>query len=440
VSTALALPPRWRDAVHAAARPLPRGRVEQVVGLHIEVAGVDAAIGDLVVVEVGGGDVACEVIALRGEQLVCMPFGDLHGVRAGAPVTPTGSPHRIGVGRALLGRVIDGLGRPIDGRPLPAGLTPCVVAGSAPNPLERVPVTQQLSLGVAALDTLVPCGRGQRLGIFAGSGVGKSSLLSMMIRGTDADVSVLALVGERGREVQEFIERDLGPEGLARSVVVVATSDEPALVRLRAALTATRIAEFFRDEGADVLLLMDSVTRFCMAQREVGLSAGEPPATRGYPPSTFALLARLLERAGSTRRGSITGLYTVLVDGDDMNEPVADAARGILDGHVVLSRRLAQAGHFPTIDVLDSVSRVVGAITSPEQRAAAVALRQLLAAHRDARDLIDIGAYVPGSNPVVDRAVALEPSINAFLRQDIGTVVPAWQSWQALGSVLRGGA
>lgn len=428
----------WRGAVVAAAQPVRRGRVVRVVGLHVEVAGIDAAIGDLLHVTVGAGHVACEVIALHDDQLVCMPFGDLHGVKVGAPVASTGGPHRIGVGTSLLGRVIDGLGRPLDGRPLPAGLTPCIVAGSSPNPLHRAPVDEQLSLGVSALDTLIPCGRGQRMGIFAGSGVGKSSLLSMMIRGTDADVSVLALVGERGREVQEFIARDLGPEGLARSVVVVATSDEPALVRLRAALTATRIAEFFRDEGADVLMLMDSVTRFCMAQREVGLSAGEPPATRGYPPSTFSLLAKLLERAGNSDRGSITGLYTVLVDGDDMNEPVADAARGILDGHIVLSRRLAQAGHFPTIDVLDSVSRVFGAITTPEQRGAAIALRQLLAAHRDAKDLIEIGAYVPGSNPVVDRAISLEPMVNGFLRQDIGTVVPAAQSWARLAGIVGG--
>jgi flagellum-specific ATP synthase len=429
----------WRDAVRDAAEPVRRGRVVRVVGLHVEVAGIDAAIGDLVHVRAESGDVACEVIALHDTSLVCMPFGELRGVRVGAPVGTTGAPHRIGVGMGLLGRVIDGLGRPIDGRPLPAGLEPCVVAGSAPNPLQRTPVREQLSLGVSALDTLVPCGRGQRMGIFAGSGVGKSSLLSMMIRGTDADISVLALVGERGREVQEFIERDLGPEGLARSVVVVATSDEPALLRLRAALTATRIAEFFRDQSRNVLLLMDSLTRFCMAQREVGLSAGEPPATRGYPPSTFANLAKLLERAGNSSTGSITGLYTVLVDGDDMNEPVADAARGILDGHIVLSRRLAQAGHFPTIEVLDSVSRVSGSITDAQQRANATSLRRLLAAHRDARDLIDIGAYAPGSNRLVDTAVALEPQINALLRQDIHRVIPSTDSWSVLNGLVGGG-
>jgi flagellum-specific ATP synthase len=338
----------------------------------------------------------------------------------------------INVGRGLLGRVLDGLGRPLDGRPLPAGLTPVTVDGSAPHPLQRARIDTALPLGIRALDTLVPCGRGQRLGIFAGSGVGKSSLLSMVARGTEADISVLALVGERGREVREFIEHDLGPEGLARSVVVVATSDEAPLVRLRAAFTATRIAESFRDEGADVVLMMDSLTRFAMAQREVGLSAGEPPATRGYPPSVFTLLPRLLERAGAGATGSITGLYTVLVEGDDMQDPIGDAARSILDGHVVLSRKLATAGHFPTVDVLESISRVVPSITSPAQRRAATELRRLMAAHRDARDLIEIGAYVPGTNPLVDRAVALSEPIRAFLTQDIDEVSDAAAAWAAL--------
>jgi flagellum-specific ATP synthase len=287
------------------------------------------------------------------------------------------------------------------------------------------------------MDTLIPCGRGQRLGIFAGSGVGKSSLLSMIARGTEAQVSVLALVGERGREVREFLERDLGPEGLARSVVVVATSDQPALVRLRAAFTATRIAEWFRDQGMDVVLMMDSLTRFAMAQREVGLSAGEPPATRGYPPSVFSLLPRLLERAGAAECGSITGLYTVLVDGDDMDEPIADCARSILDGHVVLSRRLASAGHFPTIEVLDSISRVAGAVTSPDQKAAAVGLRRLLAAEREVKDLVEIGAYVPGTNADADRALALSADIRAFLCQDMDEVAPAADSWARLSEIIR---
>jgi flagellum-specific ATP synthase len=313
------------------------------------------------------------------------------------------------------------------------------VDAPAPPALDRRRVLEPLPLGVRVLDTMLSCGRGQRLGIFAGSGVGKSSLLSMITRGTEAEITVVALVGERGREVREFLENDLGAEGLARSVVVVATSDQPPLVRLRAAFVATRIAEWYRDQGKDVLLLMDSVTRVAMAQREVGLSVGEPPATRGYPPSVFALLPRLLERAGPGRTGSITGLYTVLVEGDDHNEPIADAARSILDGHVVLDRRLATAGHFPSIDVLESVSRVAGTVTTAEQRAAARRLRRLLAAHRDVRELVEIGAYVPGTNPDADTARALWPQIEAFLTQDLDTTCPAADAWSALDALLQNG-
>jgi flagellum-specific ATP synthase len=293
---------------------------------------------------------------------------------------------------------------------------------------------------VRALDTLVPCGRGQRLGIFAGSGVGKSSLLSMIARGTAAEISVIALVGERGREVREFLENDLGPEGLARSVVVVATGDEPPAVRMRAAFVATRIAEWFRDTGADVLLMMDSVTRVALAQREIGLSAGEPPATRGYPPSTFAMLPRLLERAGPGQHGTITGIYTVLVEGDDHNEPIGDTARSILDGHVVLDRKLATAGHFPSIDVLESLSRVAPAVTTPEQRASATELRRLLAARRDAKELIEIGAYVPGTNPEVDRATALAPAVDGFLQQAMDDQSTAAAAWDHLAAVLGSAA
>ena len=428
-------------AVLEAARPRVTGRVARVLGLNLEVAGIDAAIGDAVIVEaIGQPDdvLLAEVVALREDGAVCMPFGDLRGVRAGAPVEATGRPPTINVGAGLLGRVLDGLGRPIDGGPPLRSVHEVTVEGLPPHPLRRSRVERQLSLGVRALDTMVPCGAGQRLGIFAGSGVGKSSLLSMIARGTSADVSVLALVGERGREVREFIEGDLGDEGLARSVVVVSTSDEPALVRLRAAFTATRVAEWFRDQGRDVVLMMDSLTRFAMAQREVGLSAGEPPATRGYPPSVFSLLPRLLERAGQAEVGSITGLYTVLVEGDDMNEPIADAARSILDGHVVLSRRLATAAHFPSIDVLESISRVSGAVTGPEQQQAATELRTLLAAYRDAKDLVEIGAYVPGTNPTVDRAIALKDAADGFLKQGIHDVAPAEQSW-ALLQMLMGG-
>jgi flagellum-specific ATP synthase len=426
---------RMRAALEAA-RPRRSGRVDRVVGTHIEAAGLDAAIGDSVMIETPDALVGGEVIALAGDRTVCMPFGELRGLRAGAAVWAPGGPPTIEVGPALVGRVLDGLGQPLDGRPLAGERQRVTVEGTPPHPLRRAHVDQPLPLGVRVLDTLVPCGRGQRIGIFAGSGVGKSSLLSMIARGTDAPVCVLALIGERGREVREFLDRDLGPEGLARSVVVVATSDQPALVRLRAAFTATRIAESFRDQGADVVLMMDSLTRFAMAQREVGLSAGEPPATRGYPPSVFSLLPRLLERAGAAEVGSITGIYTVLVDGDDMDEPVADATRSILDGHVVLSRRLATAGHFPTVEALESVSRVVGAITTPEQRAASVALRQLMAAARDVKDLVEIGAYVPGTNPLADRALALADPIRAFLTQRIDEPAPAAASWAALAALV----
>ena len=427
------------DTVLEAARPRVTGKVVRVVGLNLEVAGVDAAIGDAVVVDAPGpvGDVLlAEVVALRDDGAICMPFGDLRGVRAGATVESTGKPPTIRVGPGLLGRVVDGLGRPIDGGPPLRDVIEVTVDGTPPHPLRRARVERQLGLGVRALDAMVPCGAGQRLGIFAGSGVGKSSILSMIARGTSADVSVLALVGERGREVREFIEGDLGPDGLARSVVVVSTSDEPALVRLRAAFTATRIAESFRDDGRDVVLMMDSLTRFAMAQREVGLSAGEPPATRGYPPSVFSLLPRLLERAGQAEVGSITGLYTVLVEGDDMNEPIADAARSILDGHVVLSRRLATAGHFPSIDVLESISRVASAIVEPESKQDANRLRRMLAAYRSVRELVEIGAYVSGADPDADAALALLPQINEFLRQDMDDTTDAAHTWTALRELV----
>jgi flagellum-specific ATP synthase len=421
-----------------AAAPTCFGRVRGVVGLSFEVAGIEAAVGDAVQVRSSAGSLLGEVVALTSSGVVCMPFGDLRGVRTGDPVEPLHAPLQVPVGDALLGRVLDGLGRPIDDGPPLTGLPTVGVDGRPPHPLRRAMVREPLQLGVRAVDALVPCGKGQRLGIFAGSGVGKSSLLSMIVRGTDADVSVLALIGERGREVREFIENDLGPEGLARSVVIVATSDAPPLVRLQSALVATRIAESFRDQGRDVVLMMDSLTRFAMAQREIGLSAGEAPATRGYPPSVFALLPRLLERAGAGERGSITGLYTVLVEADDLNDPIGDSARSILDGHIALSRRLANSGHFPSIDVLSSVSRVATALLEREQLDLAAEVRSLLAAHRDARDLVDIGAYVPGSNALVDRALHLDADINGFLRQPIDEITTAPEAWAHLRTVLRG--
>ena len=421
-----------RPAARAAA-PQVFGRVTSVVGLSIAVAGIRAAVGDLVTI---ADRVPAEVVSIDGQRLTCLPLGPLAGISAGAMVRASGAPLHVPVGEGLRGRILDGLGQPMDGRPLPAGVAFVPVENTPPNALERQLVERPLPLGVRALDTLVPCGRGQRLGIFAGSGVGKSSLMSMITRGTEAEITVVCLVGERGREVREFLERDLGPEGLARAVVVIATSDQPPLVRLRACFVATRIAEFFRDAGKDVLLLMDSLTRAAMAQREVGLSAGEPPATRGYPPSTFAMLPRLLERAGPGTTGSITGLYTVLVDGDDHNEPIADAARSILDGHVVLDRRLATSGHFPSIDVLESISRVASVVTTPAQRAAASELRRIMAAGREVKDLVEIGAYVAGTNPDADRGRALEPHINAFLRQDMTDQTSAYDAWVALANLL----
>lgn len=425
-----------------ACRPERLGSVRAVVGLGIDVTGVEAGVGDLVEVSTPEGGVTAEVVAVQPDGVRCMPLAHPVGLRAGLPVRVTGSRLRVPVGGRLLGRVLDGLGRPVDGRGPVEGAELVDVHGTPPNPLLRGRVREPLGLGVRVLDTLVPAGRGQRFGLFAGSGVGKSSLLSMIARGSEADVVVLALIGERGREVREFLEDDLGAEGLARSVVVVATSDEPALVRLRAAMTATRIAEHYRDQGLDVVLMMDSLTRFCMAQREIGLSAGEPPATRGYPPSTFAMLPRLLERAGPGITGSITGIYTVLVDGDDHDEPVADAARSILDGHVVLDRALATAGHFPSVDVLGSVSRVATRVTTEQQRADATTLRRAMAARRDVRDLLDVGAYVSGSNPVVDAALAAWPAVEALLQQRVDDVAPVAESWLRLSHVASalGGA
>ncbi|MDD7928165.1 FliI/YscN family ATPase [Microbacterium sp. NM3R9] len=420
------------SAVLEAARPVRAGTVSRVVGLGVDVRGVDAAVGDLVAL---GDGVPAEVVAAEGATLRCMPLGLTDGLRVGDAVAPASGRLRVPTGRALLGRVLDGLGRPIDGRgPVRAAAVP--LDHEPPSAMHRERITEPLVTGIRAIDTLTPLGRGQRMGLFAGSGVGKSSLLSMIARGSSASANVIALVGERGREVREFLEDDLGPEGLARSVVVVSTSDQPAMARLRAASTATRIAEAFRDDGDDVVLMMDSLTRVAMAQREIGLAAGEPPATRGYPPSTFPVLARLLERAGTDRRGSITGIYTVLVEGDDHNEPVADTVRSILDGHLVLDRALAVTGHHPAIDVLGSVSRLSGKVASAEQRRLATALRTVLAARDEARDLIAIGAYHPGANRRVDAAVSAEAAIAAFLRQDLDERTPAEESWRRLHDLV----
>ncbi|WP_314323048.1 FliI/YscN family ATPase [Paenarthrobacter ilicis] len=422
---------RFHAAV-AAAAPQRVGTVTSVLGLGLEIAGLDCAVGELVTVGAGHETLDAEVVASVSGAVRCMPLGRLTGVAAGAPARAKGSPMLVPTGTGLFGRVLDALGRPIDGKgPLPPSrMVP--LDQEAPSAMSRARIDTPLQTGVRVLDTMTTLGRGQRMGLFAGSGVGKSSLLSMVARGTDAEVSVIALVGERGREVREFLEDDLGPEGLARSVVVVATSDEPALMRIRAAVTATRIAESFREAGKDVVLMMDSLTRVAMAQREIGLSAGEPPATRGYPPSTFSVLARLLERAGTAETGSVTGIYTVLVDGDDHNEPIADAARSILDGHVVLDRKLAVTGHFPSVDVLGSVSRVASKVNAREYTALAVMLRRVLAARRSAQDLIDVGAYRHGSNPLVDAALDHEDAINQFLRQGMNESTPHSTAWAEL--------
>ncbi len=411
---------RVRSALARSDLARRHGRVSELIGLIIEASGLQAEIGEVCLVGGGrsGESVATEVVGFREGKTLLMPLGELQGIGPGTTVEATGAAFRVAVGEQLLGRVIDGLGAPMDRRPAAITQASRSTIGSPPDPLERPRIRERVGLGVRALDSLVPCGRGQRLGIFAGSGVGKSSLLGMIARSTTADVNVIALVGERGREVREFIERDLG-DALAHSVVVVATSDQPALVRIRAAFTATAIAEHFRDQGHDVMLMMDSVTRFAMAQREIGLAIGEPPATRGYTPSVFALLPRLLERAGSSPVGSITGLYTVLVDGDDMNEPIADAVRSILDGHVVLTRSLAHSGHYPAIDVLQSVSRLANDVVSDEVREAAQTLRSALAAYGEKEDLIAIGAYQAGTSPLVDATMGLRDEIDAFLRQSV---------------------
>ena len=409
---------RLSEAVRAADLHERRGRVSNLIGLVVEATGLRAEVGELVTVSAGRNRewVPAEVVGFREGRTLLMPLATMHGIGPGTPVRATGGPFQAPVGDGLLGRVLDGLGRPIDGGEELTGLDTRPVSGGPPSPMARTRIDRRLSLGVRVLDTLVPCGRGQRLGIFAGSGVGKSTLLGSIARNTTAAVNVICLVGERGRELLEFIERDLGA-AIDRSVVVVATSDQAALIRIKAAQVATTIAEHFRDGGADVLLMMDSVTRLAMAQREVGLAIGEPPTTRGYTPSVFAMLPQLLERAGTSEHGSITGLYTVLVEGDDMNEPVADAVRSILDGHCVLTRALAHRNHYPAVDVLESVSRLAGEVTSAPVRRAAAALRETLAAHRAKEDLISIGAYTPGADARVDYAIAKLGAIEGFLRQ-----------------------
>ena len=397
-----------------------QGRVVQIIGLTIEAEGLMPQMGELCYVHSPNArhPIAAEVVGFRQEQVLLMPFGEMEGVQPGSPVIASGTLFTVPVGSALLGRVIDGLGRPIDGQGPLAGTRLAPLSNVAPHPLRRRSISEVLSTGIRAFDGLLTCGKGQRIGIFAGSGVGKSTLMGSIARNASSDVNVIALIGERGREVRDFIEGSLGKEGLSRSVVVVSTSDDPPLIRIKAAWVATSIAEYFRDQSLDVLFMMDSVTRLAMAQREVGLAVGEPPAMKAYPPSVFALLPKLMERAGTGESGTITGIYTVLVEADDLTEPITDTVRSILDGHVVLSRSLAAENHYPAVDVLQSVSRLMPAITTEEHQSVAGHLREMLATFDKARDLINIGAYAPGSNPQIDAAIKYMPLIQRFLRQD----------------------
>jgi len=408
------------DQIHTIDSYKRYGKVTRVVGLMIESRGPECSIGDLCLIYVGLTHKRCiqaEVVGFREEHVILMPFSNVKDISPGSIVEATGKPLDIKVGEGLLGKVLDPLGHPLDESGLPRGLSSAPTEQDPPNPLSRPPIEEPIEVGVKMIDTLLTVGKGQRVGIFAGSGVGKSTLLGMVARNTTADINVIALVGERGREVREFIEKDLGEAGLKRSILVVATSDQPALLRIKAAMTATAIAEYFRDKGLDVMLMMDSVTRVAMASREIGLAIGEPPTTKGYTPSVFTTLPRLLERTGTNHLGSITAFYTVLVDGDDMNEPIADTVRGILDGHFVLDRSLANKGQYPAINVLKSISRVMNQITSSEHKAYAEKIRGILATYLNSEDLINIGAYKRGSSIEVDEAIRYYPKIISFLKQ-----------------------
>ena len=428
------------DRVRSTRVVEKRGRVVQLIGLVIESEGPLCAVGEICRIESARHDshTLAEVVGFREGRVLLMPLGELNGIHPGSEVVAYGRPLEVPVGEELLGRVLNGLGQPIDGLPpiRHSGMAPCMSA--PPHPLRRTRIHDVFGTGIKAIDTLIPVGRGQRLGIFAGSGVGKSTLLGMMAAHAEADVNVIALIGERGREVREFLEKDLSEEGRRKSVIVVATSNEPALSRLKGAYTAMAIAEHFRDAGKSVLLMMDSVTRFAMAQREIGLAVGEPPATRGYTPSVFALLPQLLERAGAGERGAITAFFTVLVEGDDMNEPVADTVRGILDGHIVLDRGLAQQNHYPAIDVLQSVSRLVRDLCSTAQVDLAGRARELMSVFRKNADLINLGAYVAGSSPAVDAAIRLREPIDQFLRQRVGDGFSPTDAWKRLEDTVAG--
>jgi len=411
---------KYREALDKLDTLEYAGRVTKIVGLAVEATGPASRIGDICHVHTLDKEriVRAEIVGFRDGQTLLMPFGSVEGIGLGSYVVYTGASLRVPVGKNLRGRVLDALGNPFDNMPVPEAEDWYPADNAPPNPLDRERISEVLPLGIKAIDGMLTVGRGQRLGIFSGSGVGKSTLLGMIARYAVADVNVIVLVGERGREVRDFVERDLGEDGLKKSVLVIATSDQPALLRLKCAMTGTAIAEYFRDCGMKVLLLMDSLTRFAMAQREIGMAAGEPPVSRGFPPSVYTILPKLLERTGMSDKGSITGLYTVLVEGDDLNEPISDTVRGILDGHIVLSRAIANSNHYPPIDVLASVSRVMPDIISKEHLASFGSIKNLIAVYREAEDLINIGAYRRGANPEIDRSVELHASIRGFLRQD----------------------
>ncbi len=410
---------KYLDIINKTETIKEIGKITEIIGLTIESDGPKSSIGDLCYIYNNFGDkpTMAEVVGFRKDKILLMPLGSPDGIRPGALVVNTGEAMKIGVGNQLIGRVLDGLGRPIDTLGDIRFSEYKSTQADAINPLKRKRITEPLSLGIKSIDGFATVGKGQRLGIFAGSGVGKSTTLGMMAKNTSADLNVIALIGERGREVKEFIEEILGTEGMKRSIVIAATSEQPSLVKIKAAFVATSIAEYFRDKGMNVLFMLDSITRIAMAQREVGLAIGEPPATRGYTPSVFALMPKLMERAGTNELGTITGLYTVLVEGDDFNEPISDTSRSILDGHIVLSRALAHKNHYPAVDILQSLSRVMGDVTNEEHKKAAGAIRNLLAVYTKNEDLINIGAYVAGSDPLCDKAIALMDNINEFLKQ-----------------------
>lgn len=429
---------KYKNAIHNLTPVSYLGKISQIIGLTIESIGPQVSMGEICKIKGSDGqEINAEVVGFKNSKVLLMPLGEMNGVGLGQEIIATGETLAVNVGNALQGRTLNGLGEPIDGLGPLMSEKQYPVQREAPDPLKRNRIKQPLKLGVRTIDGLLTIGKGQRVGIFAGSGVGKSTLMGMIARNTSADVNVIALIGERGREVREFIEKDLGEEGLKHSVVVVATSDQPALVRIKAAYLATAVAEYFRDEGNDVMLMMDSLTRFSMAQREVGLATGEPPVSRGYTPSVFAQLPKLLERAGNSDKGSITGLYTVLVDGDDLTEPITDAARGILDGHIVLSRKIANKNHYPAIDVLASISRVMSDVTTPEHRECAGEIKRLMAVYKESEDLINIGAYVKGSNEEIDLAVAKNKAINTFLQQKVTENISPEDTFEAMKMIVQ---